>query len=220
VRRGTITAPVVRMPTAPEILAGLTAIARNWFALAVLWHVVLAVALAAIATGWRPARRRASLLIALLPASAAIAAIAHGNPFNGVVLSATSAVLAILAARDPAEPAGGAPRWSAWAGLAMIAFGWVYPHFLDGHALVYLYAAPVGLVPCPTLSVAIGFALVAGPANRASGLTLAGIGGFYALFGAARLGVTLDLGLLLGAALLATAALRGAGATSRPPSRR
>lgn len=36
----------------------------------------------------------------------------------------------------------------------MLAIGWIYPHFLDGPAVDYLHAAPVGLVPCPTLAVA------------------------------------------------------------------
>ena len=75
------------MPTPTDILAGLTTIANRWIALAIAWHGVLAIALAAIVMGWRPMRRTAGLLIAALPASAAIAALAHGNPFNGVVLA-------------------------------------------------------------------------------------------------------------------------------------
>ena len=195
------------MPTPYEILAGLTEVANRWIALAIAWHIALAIALAAVALGWRPTHRTASLLITLLPASVAVASLAHGNPFNGIVFAATTVALLALAARDRRGPVAAVPRWSTWGGLALVAFGWVYPHFLTGSPVQYLYAAPVGLVPCPTLSVAIGLALLAGGGGRrAWRLTLAGVGLFYALFGAARLGVLLDLGLLVGATLLAATA--------------
>ncbi len=202
------------MPTSAEILAGLSTIANEWIVLAIAWHVVLAVALGAAAMGWRPTSRATSRLVALLPASAAVAALAHRSPFNGVVLAATSLALVALAARDRRGPVRRVPRWRALGGAAMIAFGWAYPHFVDGGPLVYLYAAPVGLVPCPTLAVTIGLALVTGAGDRAWRLTLAGVGAFYAGFGVARLGVTLDLGLLAGAALLAAAG-RGRVSTGR-----
>jgi hypothetical protein len=48
-------------------------------------------------------------------------------------------------------------------GVSMIAFGWLYPHFLESHpATTYLFAAPTGVIPCPTLSLVIGFALLSG----------------------------------------------------------
>jgi len=86
----------------------------------------------------------------------------------------------------------------------MAAFGLVYPHFTHtASAIGYLYAAPTGLVPCPTLSLAIGVALIAdGLGSRAFALLLAAAGLFYGIFGVVRLGVTLDLGLIAGAAVL------------------
>ena len=95
------------------------------------------------------------------------------------------------------------------AGAAMIAFAWTYPHFLAGSSTWYLVAAPLGLVPCPSLAAAIGFALLGGGlGSRASSLTLASLGLFYGLFGVLRLGVLLDVGLVLGAAALSFTALR------------
>lgn len=90
----------------------------------------------------------------------------------------------------------------------MIGFGWVYPHFLDNAALVeYLYAAPTGLIPCPTLSIVIGFTLILGGLrSRAWCLVLTIVGLFYGVFGAARLGVKIDGVLLLGALATAYAA--------------
>ena len=86
---------------------------------------------------------------------------------------------------------------------------WLYPHFLEGHATAYLYASPVGLVPCPTLAVAIGFALLGnGLGSRVWSLTLAAVGLLYGLFGVLRLGVFLDIGLVSGAVALEASVLR------------
>jgi hypothetical protein len=100
------------------------------------------------------------------------------------------------------------PPWAFWAGVASLSYGWLYPHFLDVDPIAYLVAAPVGLVPCPTLAVVIGVALLGGGlGSRAWSLVLAALGLFYGLFGVFRLGVLLDLGLLLAATVLLLAAL-------------
>jgi len=87
----------------------------------------------------------------------------------------------------------------------MIVFGWVYPHFLDNAGpMAYLYSAPTGLIPCPTLSVVIGFTLVLGGLrSRAWCVALSAVGLFYGAFGAGRLGVNIDWILFVGS--LATA---------------
>lgn len=79
-------------------------------------------------------------------------------------------------------------------------FAWVYPHFLVGRSpLAYLVGSPMGLIPCPTLALVMGLALVAGgPGGRSTSLLLALAGLFYAVFGVARLGVVLDVALLAG----------------------
>jgi hypothetical protein len=110
----------------------------------------------------------------------------------------------------PGIPVQRASNPAALIGLAAVAFGWVYPHFLEGGSSVrYLYAAPTGLVPCPTLSAVVGFALLAGGlGSRAWSLMLAAIGLFYGLFGTLRLGVFLDIGLIIGATALAVVGLQ------------
>ena len=205
------------MPTADEILAQLTAIARGEIVDAVLWHLAIAATLVTIALGWRPSKRVATLLVTAPLASVAAFAFAYGNPFNGIVFAAATASLVVLAVRQPAAPAAAGPRWASLLGLAMIAFAWGYPHFLEDRApIVYLVAAPVGLVPCPSLALAIGGALLAGGLERRAAAILAALGLFYAVVGVARLGVVLDVGLGVGAVGLA---LTLAGARS-PGTRR
>ncbi len=195
------------MPTTPEILRGLTRIANEWLIVAVAWHVVIAAALVAITAGWRPQPRVARSAIALLPVSVAVFAAAYGNPFNAIVFAALAIALVVLALRDHSATLAAPPGWVRIGASIMITFGWLYPHFLSGSPARYLYAAPVGLVPCPSLAMALGFALLA-RGSRAWSLTLAGVALFYALFGVFRLGVSLDLGLLVGSALVAVSSGR------------
>jgi len=122
----------------------------------------------------------------------------YQNPFNGVVFLLAAVILAILGSRQPKTPVEKPPAWAILIGALMIAFGWIYPHFLTGASWVeYLFRAPTGLIPCPTLSLVIGFALLAkGFSARAWSNVLGALGIFYSLFGAFRLGVMLDMGLL------------------------
>lgn len=187
------------MPGQPEIVEGLSRIANEFLPLAVVWHIVVATVLVALARGaWRPGRRAAAALLALPLLSASAAAWMTGNMFNGALLLVVAGALVIAAAGESPEPARRGPTWAAAVGSAAIAFAWVYPHFLSTHAAwAYLFAAPIGLVPCPTLLLVLGFGLMAGGfGSRMWSLTAAIAGLFYALFGMFRLGVSLDAGLL------------------------
>jgi hypothetical protein len=83
----------------------------------------------------------------------------------------------------------------------MVVFGWIYPHFLETTSFVpYLYSAPLGLIPCPTLSMVVGLGLILGSfGSRGWTFTVGVVGLFYGLFGAVRLGVSLDWVLVVGA---------------------
>lgn len=165
------------MPRTGDILDGLSAIANQATGVAIAWHMLIATALVAIVSGWRPPPRTARLLIGIPLASVAVVAIAFANPFNGLVFTASVLAMTALAIRGDRRPVWRGSAWTRALGLVMIAFAWVYPHFLEGPPIDYLYAAPVGLVPCPTLAVAIGFALLGnGLGSRAWALTLAAIG--------------------------------------------
>ena len=192
------------MPSTDQILASLGALSREWRWLAVSWHIIFAVLAAAIVFGWRPSRRAAAILL-LMPVatSSAISAIA-GSPFTAASLgSAAGAALAVALRLPEDEPAPAGPSMAAF-GACLTAFGLIYPHFLPGASMLeYAYSAPVGIAPCPTLSVVIGVSLAfRGFGSRTWSLILGAVGAFYGIFGALRLGVTIDWALAAGSLLL------------------
>jgi hypothetical protein len=197
------------MPTPSGILDNLTAIANQALALAVVWHVLAGGVIAALFLGWRPSARLAAVLVAAPALTVSVLAFAYGNPFNGAAFAVLVLLLLALASRAGAGRVPGGDGWAPWIGAALVAYALVYPHFLGSHsAALYLVAAPVGLVPCPTLSVMIGFTLLAGEGlTDGWRTTLFAFGVFYALFGIVRLGVWLDAGLLIGAVTLVVARL-------------
>ena len=190
------------MPSASDILLGLWHIATNATRVSIAWHIVLAASLIALLAGFRPPQRVAAALLSAPLLSVAALAFAFGNPFNGAVFSVLAVALATLALRVAASPISLRRGWSGLLGTGLIVFGAVYPHFIEGASwLTYLYAAPLGAIPCPTLSAVIGAALIVGGFDsHAWRLTLAGAGCFYAVIGVLRLGVIMDAVLLGGAA--------------------
>jgi hypothetical protein len=199
------------MPTSEQILSGLTEITNQWSILALLWHVYFAVFAIALVLGVRPLKRTIGVLLALPLFSVSALAWTSANPFNGTVFALAGLALVAISTKLPREQISIAPTWMVGSGVIMFLFGWVYPHFLATTSFVpYLYSAPTGLIPCPTLSIIIGLGLiVAGLDSRAWSLVLGATGIFYGLFGAVRLGVTIDLVLLLGALLIVLAPFIG-----------
>jgi hypothetical protein len=189
------------MPVPHEVLAGLETIANEWRLLAVLWHVYLGLVTICLILGIRPTRRTAGLLLALPLISVSVLAWVHGNPFNGLLFALAGIALLAVAARLGGGAVRVGPRWLTGFGALMFTFGWAYPHFLDGSSRwIYLYAAPTGLIPCPTLAIVIGLTLIVdGLGSRLWSLVLAAMGLFYGVFGAVRLGVRIDWMLFLGA---------------------
>ena len=196
------------MPSTPEILAGLAQLANRATPVAILWHIAFAIGIVVLGAGFRPSRRSSALLAVLPFLSVAAAAWLSGNPFNAGAFLLLAVALSIVAARLPVEPMQTARGPLRASGAMMLAYGWIYPHFLEaGSWWAYLYASPLGLIPCPTLSAVIGVTLIAcGFGSRPWSWILAGAGVLYALFGVLRLGVWLDLGLLMGAVAVAFAA--------------
>lgn len=196
------------MPSAETILSTAAAIANDWRTLATAWHLLLGALLSALLAGWRPSNRVVGCLLAAPFLSVSALAWAAGNPFNGTVFVLLAFCLAGLAIGLSIEPVQVAPPGLLVPGVLLIAFGWTYPHFLNAESWTeYAYAAPFGLLPCPTLSAASGVALILGLLQSAPWSTaLAAVGIAYGAIGVFSLGVTLDYGLLAGATVLGAAA--------------
>lgn len=199
------------MPDSDAILEGLTSIANGWRPLAVAWHLGLAALMAGVTIGWRPSNRTAAWL--LIPPLVSVAAMAwvSNNPFNGGIFAALALLLAWLTFRLPRTPVETGSRWLVAAGALMVVFAWGYPHFLETERwTMYAYAAPLGLIPCPTLSAVIGATLILGRlGSRSWSITLAAAGIGYGAIGVFGLGVSLDIILLAGAFLLAAVLPKG-----------
>ena len=103
----------------------------------------------------------------------------------------------------------------------MLTFGWTYPHFLAADRwTTYLYAAPLGLIPCPTLSALIGVALILGRFESTLWPATLGLFGIaYGVIGVVRLGVAVDAALLSGAAVLGALCISSAFQRRRPSRR-
>jgi hypothetical protein len=195
------------MPSAEVILAAATTTANDWHALAIVWHVLLASFILTLGIGAHPRGALLGYLLILPLVSVSLLAWNSGNPFNGLMFALLAVALTLVARRFP-------PRriqfmTSAWfaPGTLVVVFGWIYPHFLSTDRwMTYAYAAPFGLLPCPTLSVLIGMTLVLGMHRSVAWSMPLIVGGVvYGVIGVFALGVALDYGLLAGTAMLATA---------------
>jgi hypothetical protein len=182
------------MPSAGEILNGLSEISVSWKAFAILWHIYFAVFAIVALSAFRPSNH--FVAAALVPPLASVGALAWvgRNPFNGATFCLLSvALLLVLLAFHTRHVERAPPRWLV-PGLVLAGFGWAYPHFLDSEPWTSrLYASPLGLIPCPSLSMVLGVTMIYGGLNsRIWSLILAMAAIFYGVFGSLYLGVTVD----------------------------
>jgi len=197
------------MPTAEQILAGLSEIANDWPLVATLWHLFFAGLAVAVIANYRPSRREMGLYLVLPFISVSGLGWLYGMPFIGASFAFTGLLLYLATFFLGHDEAAPGPSWMVAAGVVLFVAGWAYPHFLDTVSnWPYAYRGPAGLIPCPTLLVLTGFTLVLG--GLGSGVwcwTLVVLGMAYGLMGTLWLDVTLDWVLVAGAALLAMARL-------------
>jgi len=188
------------MPKTSDIINGLQSIVNDYSAVAIIWHIVFYLILAALIAKWQSSSRLTAILICLPLVSVAVLAFISGNPFNGILFSVMAVLTLIFGLKASHEPIQTSQLIFMVTGILMIVFGLVYPHFISaGSFLKYLYAAPVGLIPCPTLSILIGFLLVYnGISSQSITLTFVVFGLFYGIFGVLKLAVFIDIFLVLG----------------------
>jgi len=183
-----------------EIVAGIQTIVNNNMLIATLWHVAIYGLIISLLFHWNPSNKLMAILLCLPVVSVSIIAWYSGNPFNGTLFAILAILIIIFGLKATSHPITISQVNFLVIGILMIAFALLYPHFLETNSIVkYLYASPVGLIPCPTLSLLIGFLLIFnGFGSNALTISLIVYGLFYGLFGIFRLGVTLDIGLIIG----------------------
>ncbi len=188
------------MPKTQEIIASLQSLANDYSVVAIIWHIVLYFLLAFLIAKWNPSNKLLGVLICLPLLSVAVFAWIAGNPFNGTLFSLMAILIFIFGLRASSEPVTLSTFPYYLIGILMIVFGLIYPHFLNTESLFkYFYASPLGLVPCPTLSLLIGFVLLYnGLGSNSISIAFIVFGLFYGIFGVFKLGVYLDLGLIFG----------------------
>ncbi len=192
------------MPTTEEILNGLSLAANKYFLFSIFWHIIVLIFLVLLFAGKKISSKFIMIgIIALFLSVSIITTLVH-NPFNAVIFFLASLQFGYMALRYVHGKFG--VRWDyiSAAGLIMLVFGFVYPHFMENASFFkYLCASPLGLIPCPTLSAIVGITLLFhGFNSRRWMLWAAFIGLFYGVFGVLRLKVYLDTGLIAGALFL------------------
>jgi hypothetical protein len=197
------------MPSAEDLVAGLTAIANEWQPVATAWHVFLAVLLVSLYLGWRPSARLLTPMLLLPLVGVSVVASLSGNAFNASIFAGLALILGALASTRSDATVKVAPTRLIVIGAGLVGFGATYPHFVDaGSWLAYAYVAPLGIVPCPTLAVIIGVSLMLnGLGSPAWSGILAAAGVFYAVVGVIWFEVMIDVVLLAGALVLAAHAV-------------
>ncbi len=189
------------IPTNEQILNGLTGLADAWRPLAIFWHAFFAILVVAVIFGVRPSKRISGVLLSLPFLCVSILAWSIMNPFNGIIFAVVGLLLIAVSIKLPLERVRVAPCRVVMAGAFMFVFGWVYPHFLDSSSsMSFLYSSPTGIIPCETLSIGIGLALLLnGLGSRKLSVILSVSGIIFGVTGVMQLGVAIDIFLLFGA---------------------
>jgi hypothetical protein len=192
------------MLTKEEILAGLTSLANEYSNIAIAWHIIILMIIAALFAGWKPGNSLMILLLSSLLMSVSLFASRQGNFFNASIFAFLVIISIYATLKSGNGNITGDRSWADITGLILIMFGLFYPEFLkSGSLLEYTYASPTGLIPCPTLSVLTGFALVYKGFRSQIWSSASGISGvFYGVLGVIYLGVYIDLVLVAGSAVL------------------
>ncbi len=188
------------MPETTEILVGLHSIANDYYIAAICWHIAFYLLIGLMFTKWKPTNKIFGFLLCLPLLSVAVVAWSSGNPFNGFLFSILTILIFIFVLKIGPGQLSAAETPFLIIGIIMVVFGLLYPHFIDTDSFIsYMFVSPAGLIPCPTLSIIIGFALIFnGFGSRSMSFILVGFGLFYGFFGVLKLAVYLDLFLVLG----------------------
>lgn len=184
-----------------QILTSVQTIVNEYSLIAIIWHALFYFLIAALLLKWSPSNKILGILLCLPLISVSVFAWIAGNPFNGSLFAIAAILIFIFGLKAPAQAVETSKLIFFLSGIFMVSFGLVYPHFIKpDSALGYFYASPAGLIPCPTLSILIGLALIFnGFGSQSISLLLIIFGLFYGIFGVTKLKVQIDLFLIFGA---------------------
>ncbi len=186
------------MPTAQEILRNLQTTVDAYLWLRILHHVFLI--LAAIAL-WR-FRQKAGWIATSYLTFAFFSVFLGGvapifNPFYLMVFGILT-LLGIWELFNPQMDFSMRHTPNIQIAIALVGgfIGFWYPHFVEG-GLQSLVASPLGVIPCPTLLVALSLFLVAYPqTNKIWQWAVTVVALYFGIVGLFRLKVTLDVAVL------------------------
>jgi hypothetical protein len=194
----------MQIPTL-DILETAGKVANSWRCVAAGWHAAFLVVAIVVSCGVRASERTAALLLTLPVVSVSLINWWDGNPFNALVFMLLAQAMAGLATTFGMRQVALDDKFrNRAAGLALVVFGLSYPHFLVADSwLSYLYAAPFGLIPCPTVAVTTGVSLLLGAfRSRAWAILVSGLALAYGVSGVVVLHVWIDVFLIAGGVLL------------------
>ena len=75
------------MPTREEIIAGLTTIANQYSNIAIVWHIIIVIIIAALFAGWKPGNMLMIILLSSLLMSVSSFAGTGDNFFNAAIFA-------------------------------------------------------------------------------------------------------------------------------------
>lgn len=184
-----------------QILAGVQQIVNEYSLVAIIWHALFYSLIAALLLKWSPSNKIFGILLCLPLISVSLFAWIGGNPFNGSLFAIAAILILFFGFRAPDQTIETSKLIFLLSGILMVSFGLVYPHFIKPDSVFgYFYASPAGLIPCPTLSILIGLALIFnGFGSQSISLVLIIFGLFYGIFGVLKLKVLIDIFLIFGA---------------------
>lgn len=189
------------MTRVEQILSSVQSTVNEYSVVAIIWHILFYFLIVALLLKWSPSNNILGILLCLPLLSVSILAWISGNPFNGSLFAIAAILIFIFGLKAPGQNVQTSQLIFFLSGIIMVSFGLVYPHFIKPDSVLgYFYASPAGLIPCPTLSILIGLALIFnGFESQNISLLLIIMGLFYGIFGVFKLKVIIDLFLLFGA---------------------
>lgn len=189
------------MTRVEQILSSVQSTVNEYSVVAIIWHILFYFLIVALLLKWSPSNNIFGILLCLPLLSVSILAWISGNPFNGSLFAIAAILIFIFGLKAPGQNVQTSQLIFFLSGIIMVSFGLVYPHFIKPDSVLgYFYASPAGLIPCPTLSILIGLALIFnGFESQNISLLLIIMGLFYGIFGVFKLKVIIDLFLLFGA---------------------